>query len=84
MSLSGTVDAKSAVRILRGHDDLLRVFRSKFAPRADLVAIKQELTEEDLDRGEEKRPRPPLANSGLHFSQGGIRPCCSTTATATW
>jgi len=54
LALSGTVDAKAAVRILRGHDDLLRVFRRKFAPKADLNAIKSELREEDGDL-----PHPP-------------------------
>lgn len=61
MALSGTVDAKSCVRILRGHDDLLRVFRSKFAPAADLMAIKQELNEEEEEEVSSpvKKPRPP-------------------------
>lgn len=54
LALSGTVDAKAAVRILRGHDDLLHVFRRKFAPKADLNAIKSELREEDGDL-----PHPP-------------------------
>jgi len=54
LALSGIVDAKAAVRILRGHDDLLRVFRRKFAPQADLMAIKAELKEEDGDM-----PHPP-------------------------
>merc|ERR1719162_2561455 len=43
LALSGTVDAKAAVRILRGHDDLLSVFKSKFAPQSDLIKIKAEL-----------------------------------------
>merc|ERR1712000_431679 len=38
LAVSGTVDAKAAVKILRGHDDLLRVFRRKFAPNSDLLA----------------------------------------------
>lgn len=46
-ALAGTVDARSAVRILRGHDDLLQVFKSQFAPRADLGKIKAELKEEE-------------------------------------
>jgi len=54
LALSGTVDAKAAVRILRGHDDLLRVFKRKFAPKADLNAIKSQLREEDGDL-----PHPP-------------------------
>merc|ERR1712190_193499 len=54
LTLSGTVDAKAAVKILRGHDDLLRVFRRKFAPKADLVAIKAEIKEESADM-----PHPP-------------------------
>jgi len=54
LALSGQVDAKAAVRILRGHDDLLRVFKRKFAPQADLNAIKSELQEEDGDV-----PHPP-------------------------
>jgi len=63
LALSGTVDAKAAVRILRGHDDLLRVFKRKFAPEADLVAIKAELKEEDSDA-----PRPPA-----HPPHGGVK-----------
>lgn len=54
MAVSGTVDAKAAVRILRGHDDLLRVFRRKFAPSSDLLAIKAEIMQEETDV-----PRPP-------------------------
>jgi len=61
VALSGDVDAKAAVRILRGHHDLLRVFKSKFAPRADLVAIKQELAEEGAEDG----PRPPRSATRL-------------------
>lgn len=56
VALSGSVDAKAAVRILMGHDDLLRVFRSKFAPRSDLIKIKAELQEEEAAADE---PRPP-------------------------
>jgi len=59
LALSGTVDAKAAVRILRGHDDLIRVFKRKFAPKADLLSIKAE-----LDTGDEPHPpqsRPPSA-----------------------
>jgi len=55
VALSGSVDAKAAVRILRGHDDLLKVFRRKFAPRADLVAIKAEIQQED----DAQEPHPP-------------------------
>merc|ERR1712137_68619 len=54
MAVSGTVDAKAAVGILRGHDDLLRVFRRKFAPSSDLMAIKAEIRHEETDV-----PRPP-------------------------
>lgn len=57
VALSGSVDAKAAVRILRGHDDLLLVFRNKFAPRSDLVKIKAELQEDD----EQNAPRPPAS-----------------------
>jgi len=64
LALSGTVDAKAAVRILKGHDDLLRVFRRKFAPQADLSAIKQELREEDGDA-----PHPPSHPP----SMGGVK-----------
>eukprot|EP00408_Alexandrium_pacificum_P022751 CAMPEP_0171183258 /NCGR_PEP_ID=MMETSP0790-20130122/15187_1 /TAXON_ID=2925 /ORGANISM="Alexandrium catenella, Strain OF101" /LENGTH=1052 /DNA_ID=CAMNT_0011648231 /DNA_START=75 /DNA_END=3230 /DNA_ORIENTATION=+ len=63
LALSGTVDAKAAVRILRGHDDLLRVFKRKFAPEADLMAIKAELKEEDPDL-----PHPPA-----HPPTGGVK-----------
>jgi len=59
LAVSGTVDAKAAVKILRGHDDLLRVFRRKFAPNSDLLAIKAELMEEDSDVPRPP-PRPPL------------------------
>jgi len=52
LALSGSVDARAAVRILRGHDDLLSVFQRKFAPKADLTAIKAEIEEDDA-------PRPP-------------------------
>lgn len=60
VALSGSVDAKAAVRILRGHDDLLKVFRNKFAPRSDLLAIKAELDEEsDPDRPQAPSEPPP-------------------------
>eukprot|EP00933_Yihiella_yeosuensis_P019305 TRINITY_DN15661_c0_g2_i1.p1 TRINITY_DN15661_c0_g2~~TRINITY_DN15661_c0_g2_i1.p1 ORF type:complete len:994 (+),score=226.39 TRINITY_DN15661_c0_g2_i1:65-3046(+) len=55
IALSGSIDAKAAVRILRGHDDLLSVFQRKFCPKADLRAIKREI-DEDVD---EDRPTPP-------------------------
>lgn len=54
LAVSGTVDAKAAIKILRGHDDLLRVFRRKFAPNSDMHALKAELMEEETDV-----PRPP-------------------------
>mmetsp|Transcript_133379 Transcript_133379/g.345225 ORF Transcript_133379/g.345225 Transcript_133379/m.345225 type:complete len:976 (+) Transcript_133379:762-3689(+) len=60
VALSGDVDAKSAVRILRGHHDLLRVFKSKFAPRADLVAIKAELAEEPEEAPRRPSPAAPV------------------------
>eukprot|EP00929_Paragymnodinium_shiwhaense_P111848 TRINITY_DN80137_c0_g1_i1.p1 TRINITY_DN80137_c0_g1~~TRINITY_DN80137_c0_g1_i1.p1 ORF type:complete len:1004 (-),score=236.63 TRINITY_DN80137_c0_g1_i1:182-3193(-) len=49
-ALSGTIDAKAAVRILRGHDDLLQIFKDKFAPSTDLRRIKAE-TEEEVAYG---------------------------------
>ncbi|CAK0847137.1 unnamed protein product [Prorocentrum cordatum] len=70
MSLSGTVDAKAAVRILRGHDDLLSVFRSKFAPKSDLIAIKAELREED-EKEEAPRPPPGPPRRGAKAEPGG-------------
>ncbi|CAE7861064.1 unnamed protein product, partial [Symbiodinium microadriaticum] len=52
LALSGCVDVKAALKILRGHDDLIAVFQRKFAPDADLSAVKAEIKEED-------EPRPP-------------------------
>lgn len=52
IALSGSVDVKNAVRILRGHDDLIHVFQRKFAPRVDIRAMKEEMDQED-------QPRPP-------------------------
>jgi len=37
------VDIHAAVRILRGHDDLLQAFQNRFAPKSDLRAVKAEL-----------------------------------------
>lgn len=59
VALSGNVDTKAAVRVLRGHEDLLRVFKSKFAPRSDLLSIKKELAEEPQDG-----PKPPTYAPG--------------------
>lgn len=67
-ALSYDVDVKTVVRILRGHDDLLWVFRRKFAPKADLRAIKAEVADE---AGPQSRggggPQPP---SGPPSSKG--------------
>jgi len=52
LALSGCVDVKAALKILRGHDDLIAVFHRKFAPDADLSAVTAEIKEED-------EPRPP-------------------------
>ncbi|CAE8631478.1 unnamed protein product [Polarella glacialis] len=59
LALSGSVDARAAVRILRGHDDLVRVFQRKFAPKADLAAIKAEIKEEEMQDAPRPPPRPP-------------------------
>eukprot|EP00930_Biecheleria_cincta_P060518 TRINITY_DN4615_c0_g1_i1.p1 TRINITY_DN4615_c0_g1~~TRINITY_DN4615_c0_g1_i1.p1 ORF type:complete len:952 (+),score=230.45 TRINITY_DN4615_c0_g1_i1:33-2888(+) len=72
IALSGSVDAKAAVRILRGHDDLLAVFRRVFAPNADISAVKKELDEEDEDA-----PRPPSApppGRGMVKQESSVHP----------
>lgn len=58
LALSGNVDVKSAVRILRGHDDLLRVFRQKFAPNTDIMAVKREIAEEPEEEDRRMTPAP--------------------------
>jgi len=76
IALSGSIDAKSAVRILRGHDDLINVFRRKFAPRADLAAIKAEIKEEDME-GPHPPPHPPhlgIVKEELPPQAGGTAP----------
>jgi len=64
LALSGAVDVKSAVRILRGHDDLLRVFRQKFAPNTDILAVKREIAEEP----EEEHRMTPAPRTPPEFS----------------
>lgn len=65
LALSYDVDVKAVVRILRGHDDLLWAFRRKFAPKADLYAIKAEVEDEGVDSegrdssGGVGGPKPP-------------------------
>lgn len=59
IALSSDVDVKTVARILRGHDDLLWVFRRKFAPKADLFAIKAEVADEAGDKSGGGQPRPP-------------------------
>jgi len=54
LAVSGSVDTKKVVRILRGHDDLLMVFRRKFAPSCDLAAIMGEVQNEE-------EPHPPIS-----------------------
>jgi len=58
-ALSCDVDVKTVARILRGHDDLLWVFRKKFAPKADLVAIKGAVADEEEGGAVRGGPRPP-------------------------
>jgi predicted kinase len=70
VALSGTVDAKAAVRILRGHDDLLSVFRRKFAPKADLMQIKAEIDENDTSLPH----APPIPPPGSAVKQELGRP----------
>jgi len=65
LAISGRVDAKAAVKILRGHDDLLRVFRRKFAPNSDLHAIKAEMMEEETDAPRPPPPRGARARAGM-------------------
>eukprot|EP00434_Breviolum_minutum_P038531 symbB.v1.2.034180.t1/scaffold4365.1/size40646/2 len=55
VALSGSVDVKLATKILRGHDDLLSVFRRKFAP-VDSGMMKKEIKEQ---MEEEEGPKPP-------------------------
>jgi len=72
VALSGSVDAKAAVRILRGHDDLLKVFKRKFAPRADLMQIKEELREEDPTPSDGPVP-PPMPPPGGPPRKGMVK-----------
>jgi predicted kinase len=75
VALSGTVDAKAAVRILRGHDDLLSVFRRKFAPKADLMQIKAEIDENDTSRPHAPPVPPPggAVKQELGKSMSGVK-----------
>merc|ERR1719329_813031 len=79
MAISGTVDAKKAVKILKGHDDLLRIFRSKFAPRADLAAIKAEIQEED----DADKPHAPSTPAPRRQGRAPRRRCAAATSTTT-
>merc|ERR1719162_833993 len=72
VALSGSVDAKAAVRILRGHDDLLAVFKRKFAPRADLMQIKEELREEAPVNTDGPVP-PPMPPPGAPPRKGVVK-----------
>jgi hypothetical protein len=40
--------ARLAVKILRGHEDLLQIFQRKFAPQADLRSTKREIKDPDV------------------------------------
>lgn len=73
LAVSGTVDAKAAVKILRGHDDLLRVFCRKFAPNSNLLSIKAEIMEEKLD-GPRPPPAPPPVSRSFGKSSQGQKP----------
>ncbi|CAL1169837.1 unnamed protein product [Cladocopium goreaui] len=69
VALSGTVDVKLAVKILRGHEDLLQIFQRKFAPQADLRSTKREIKEQEEQEEQQAArarrrvapvaPRPP-------------------------
>mmetsp|Transcript_25416 Transcript_25416/g.46146 ORF Transcript_25416/g.46146 Transcript_25416/m.46146 type:complete len:950 (-) Transcript_25416:65-2914(-) len=72
LALSGSVDARAAVRILRGHDDLLQVFQRKFAPKADLTAIKAEIEEDDAPRPPSNPPGHPVVKQ--EYSESQLRP----------
>jgi len=72
IALSGSVDAKAAVRILRGHDDLLRVFRQKFAPKADLLQIKAEIDQDDSSIPHAP-PMPPPGRAPVKQELGRVK-----------
>jgi len=56
LAISGGIDVKAALKVLRGHDDLVEVFQHKFAPQADIAAVLAGIKREDSDE-----PRPPPA-----------------------